>query len=345
MPDREGWNGSSNEPDESLHRPALPRRPARRSGCGGSEARKERSLERGREYLAARDFAKARVEFRNALQVDPKDAAARTLLAEAAERLGNYEEAAGNYRAAIDLDPAQVQARARLARMMVFGGVPDQALELLGPGLEREPKSADLLAMRGAARMQQGDTAAARQDPMRRSPSSRTLRRHRAARTLLWREGKREEALALLGRTLEASADDVMLREIYAELLLESARPADAACSSSASCARARDLSRRFRLAQLYASQRQTDRAVETLRDAVKASPRTWRRSSRWRGCWLPSDRSTRARRRCWAMSRRRRRPRAARRARSLLRGEQRPQQAETAYREVVAEAATARPA
>ena len=103
------------------------------AGCGGSEARKEKSLEKGQEFLAERDYAKARVEFRNALQIDPKNAGARAMLGEAAENLGDYEEAVRSYRQALELDPGQVRARARLGRIMVFSGVPDQALELVEP--------------------------------------------------------------------------------------------------------------------------------------------------------------------------------------------------------------------
>jgi len=242
-------------------------------GCGGSEARKAKALERGQEYLAARDYAKARVEFRNALQIDPKDAAARARLGEAAEGLGNFEEAVNNYRAALELDPGQGRARARLGRMMVFGGVPEQALELVGPGLEQDPRSADLLTVRGAARVQQGDVAAGRAD----AESALALQPNHSdatalLATLLWREDRREEALALLGRTIEASPDDALLREVYAQLLLTTGDGERAEVQLKEIVRLEPEVqAHRYRLAQSYASRGKTELAIETLRDAVAA--------------------------------------------------------------------------
>jgi len=244
-------------------------------GCGGSEARKDKALERGQEFLAERDYAKARIEFRNALQIDPTDASARTLLGESAEALGNFEEAVNAYRAALDLDPGQIRARARLGRMMVFGGVPEQALELVAPGLEQNPRSADLLGVRATARLQQGDVEAARQDAVaalavQAGHSDATA----LLATLLWREDKRDEALALLDRTLEASPDDAVLRQIYAQLLLTAGKPEQAAAQlKEVVRLEPENQAHRYRLAQLYASQKMTDAAIETLRDAVKAKP------------------------------------------------------------------------
>jgi len=61
---------------------------------------------------------------------------------------GLVEEAVKTYRYALVLDEKQTTARAHLARIMVVAGVPDQALELLEPGLALAPDSPDLLAVR-----------------------------------------------------------------------------------------------------------------------------------------------------------------------------------------------------
>ena len=50
--------------------------------CGGKEERKARYLERGKAYFEEQNFDKARVEFRNVLQIDPKTAEAYLYLAE-----------------------------------------------------------------------------------------------------------------------------------------------------------------------------------------------------------------------------------------------------------------------
>ncbi len=245
------------------------------AGCGGGEARKARAMERGQELLAERDYAKARVEFRNALQIDPKNAEARTLLGETAEALGDFEEAVNNYRYALALDENQVKARARLGRMMVFGGVPDQALEIIEPGLVKDPNSADLLAVRAAVHLQKGESDAARKDAeaaLAAQPNHSDATAVLA--TLLWREDRRDETLAMLDKTIKASPDDLVLRQIYAQLLL-TAEKSDLAEVQLKEIVRLEPgiPGHRYRLAQLQASRQKTDEAIATLRDAVEAKP------------------------------------------------------------------------
>src|SRR5881394_1486452 len=72
------------------------------SGCGGADARRGSHMERGREYFEQGNYEKARVEFRNALQVAPTDTEARFMTARVAEKLGNVNEAAQLYQATID---------------------------------------------------------------------------------------------------------------------------------------------------------------------------------------------------------------------------------------------------
>jgi Tfp pilus assembly protein PilF len=63
------------------------------SGCGGAKSRLARHLQRGQDYYQHGDFAKASVEFRNAMQIDPKDVTARVKAAETAVKLGQLRAA------------------------------------------------------------------------------------------------------------------------------------------------------------------------------------------------------------------------------------------------------------
>jgi tetratricopeptide (TPR) repeat protein len=80
------------------------------AGCGGAESRKAKHLEKGQAFLAAANFEKARVEFRNALQITPTDSEARYENGIVDEKLGNIREAAQFYQGALDAnadnDPA-----------------------------------------------------------------------------------------------------------------------------------------------------------------------------------------------------------------------------------------------
>src|SRR5262245_29999521 len=75
------------------------------AACGGATARHASYMERGQKYFAEGNYEKARVEFRNAQQVAPKDAAARFMNGQVAEKLGNFRDAVGFYKSTIELDP------------------------------------------------------------------------------------------------------------------------------------------------------------------------------------------------------------------------------------------------
>src|ERR1039457_6176039 len=132
--------------------------------CSGAEGRKNGYLAKGQEYLAAHNYSKARLEFRNALQLDPNDAQANFLAGEAAEHLGNTREAVQLFQAAIQTDPKHLGARAQLALLYAYGGAPDKAAALVDPGLALAPNAPDLLTARAAARARLGDKASAQAD-------------------------------------------------------------------------------------------------------------------------------------------------------------------------------------
>src|ERR1700721_4190242 len=69
------------------------------AGCGGAQSRKIKHLEKGQSFLAAGNFEKAHVEFRNALQIAPADREARYENGVVAEKMGNLGEAGQFYQA------------------------------------------------------------------------------------------------------------------------------------------------------------------------------------------------------------------------------------------------------
>ena len=122
------------------------------AACGGAEKRTARHMEKGQQYLAAGNLEKARVEFRNALQITPNDTAVRYENGLVSARLGNLREAGEFYEAAIEADPDNVAARAALGRLFLYGGQPDRALDTIGPSIEKHPDDPGLLIVRASAR-------------------------------------------------------------------------------------------------------------------------------------------------------------------------------------------------
>ncbi len=67
------------------------------AGCGGAESRKARHMAKGQTFLAKGNLEKARIEFRNALQIAPTDSEVRYENGVVDEKLGNVREAAQFY--------------------------------------------------------------------------------------------------------------------------------------------------------------------------------------------------------------------------------------------------------
>src|SRR5579859_3767499 len=115
------------------------------AGCAGSHDRFVSYMAHGEKLLAAGNLEKASIEFRNALQIEPRSVDALYLNGRVAERRGNIREAVEYYQSALDVRPADDRARAALAKAFVLAGGTQQALELVAPGLLDHPDNPDLL--------------------------------------------------------------------------------------------------------------------------------------------------------------------------------------------------------
>jgi tetratricopeptide (TPR) repeat protein len=118
------------------------------SGCS-REQRAQSYYENGMKLLAAKDYARASVEFRNAVKLN------KTLLP-AWQALGQIEEHNQNVGALVpidqtivELDPNNVPAKLKLARVLTLAGAFDEALTRVNAAAEVDEKNADLLALRG----------------------------------------------------------------------------------------------------------------------------------------------------------------------------------------------------
>jgi tetratricopeptide (TPR) repeat protein len=199
------------------------------AACGGAAARFASHLQRGKEYLAAGNLEKASVEFRNAGQIQPKNADALYYNGRVAEARGNIREAVAFYQSAVDAAPGNTEACAHLGKMLVFAGASQRALSLIAPSLVAHPDDPDLLAVRAAARHQLKQDDAALADAEKAVKTAPTNENAVAVLAGLYAETKDyARAISLVASTVAKVPQSLDLREVLTNLYLSNGQPHEA---------------------------------------------------------------------------------------------------------------------
>ena len=127
------------------------------AGCGGAEERKAAYLERGMQLFEEGNYEKAQLEFKNILQIDPKDANAHYQLGLILEKLGEWRPAMNQFLAVIKLDKTHVDAHIHAGQIYLLGNALDMALEEAETAVANAPENIDALVLRGGVRAKSGD--------------------------------------------------------------------------------------------------------------------------------------------------------------------------------------------
>ena len=246
------------------------------AGCSGAQTRKLEFMQRGRDFLAHGQYQKARVEFRNALQIAPKDADVRYLNGLVSERLGDVVQAAQFYQGAIDGRSDDVEARAHLARLFFLYGDPKKALETVQPSMAKHPDDPGLLTVRAAARsrLNQPGALADAEKAYKLAPHSEDTI---AVLTGLYlKAGRKSDALALLERGIADIPDTVSLRLALAEQFQEAHDPGKAeALFEQLVTLHPKNPVNRIDLAHFYAVSNRLDQAEAVLRQGMQTLPQS----------------------------------------------------------------------
>lgn len=242
------------------------------AGCTSSHERFAGYMAHGRQLLAAGNLEKASIEFRNALQIEPRSVDALYLNGRVAERRGSIREAVDYYQAALDVQPADDRARASLAKAFVLAGATQRALELIAPGLLDHPDNPDLLAARAAALHQLNDDGEARADAeraVRLAPTNDNAIAVLAALAL--RSGEKALAVSLARNAVDKAPDSIDLRRILAGVYLSADEPRQAEEQMRKIIAlEPGEMTPRLQLASHFVRVHDPDAAQRVLEDAVR---------------------------------------------------------------------------
>ncbi len=247
------------------------------AGCGGAKSRFESHMKRGQQYFAAGDYNKASIEFRNALQIEPKDMTARLAAGRAAEKLQKPRDAYGLYQSVIDSAPDNLEARQDMGRLLVYAGSSEQALKTIEPALAKHPNDPTLLTLRAAANshLQKRDAAISDVErALQLAPDNEEAIEVRAG--LYKQTGDIASAKALVDKAVSRAPDSTALHNILVDLALRSGDPAEAERQLSTLVKLApQEQEYRYRLALLYSRTHKLDEAQRVLEDMVKTMPKS----------------------------------------------------------------------
>jgi tetratricopeptide (TPR) repeat protein len=246
-------------------------------GCGSAQERYADHIARAQGYLAAGELGKASVEFRNALRIKPSDPEALYQLGYITEQRGGIRDGIRLYQAAIEAAPEDLRPRARLGAILILGAAPQRALQVVEPGLARQPDDPDLLAVRAAAHSALKDDAAARADAERAVQVAPTnAHAVEVLSTLEAQAGDLPAAINLVSSAVAKVPDAVVLHELLAALYMRSAQPDKAEEQLRRIVAlEPQALEPRVRLARFLSQSHQPDAAQQVLEQAVRDLPRS----------------------------------------------------------------------
>jgi len=247
------------------------------AGCSGGQSRLAVHMEKGRKYLAANSYEKARIEFQNALQINPKDAEAHYETGIVDEKLGHLPEAARSYQEAIDLTPKRdhLDATIALAKLFVLNGAADRALDVIQAALQQHADAPELLALRAVCRERKQDLTGAEADALHAMQLAPKNEDAIAALAGIYKsQGQGIKAQMLVEHAVQNIPGSTALHFMLAQIYTDAGRPVDAAAQYQKLIELNRsESSHRIRLAQFYTNTGQLDAAEATLRRALKDLP------------------------------------------------------------------------
>ncbi len=190
------------------------------SACGGQQATRDKYLSRGIELFNSNDHIKARLEFRNSIQIDPKFADGYYWFARTEELDQNWRKAFALFTRALELDSQHKDARLRLGRIYILGGDAEKALEAAETVLKEYKGDMDALVLKGLAQARLGETENAvevAKKVLARVPDNLDALSLVAA--LFVRNGQISDAVQLVRPSWERNKDDIALNLLLARLL------------------------------------------------------------------------------------------------------------------------------
>lgn len=245
------------------------------AGCSREPSQADLLIEQGKQNFDNAEYAKARAALEQAAQLEPKRPDVFFLLGQVAEKQGDVPAALGFYGESVNLNPDEIEARIRAARLFVDVGDIAQADSILRYVRDFRPNDRRLLTLEVILRERQGDAEGAiaqalkllAEDPG--APDASLL-----VAELYRRHGQLDKGEQVLRASLVKHPTDAKLRFELAQNLAAQQRPRDSEqLLLDLIAEQPLVYIYQQRLAELYVSENRLDEAEKWLRDAMRAHP------------------------------------------------------------------------
>jgi tetratricopeptide (TPR) repeat protein len=243
--------------------------------CSGPEAKKMKFFSKGKALYDKGDYVKAKLEFKNAIQIDPKYSAAYQMIGMVALRENDLKGAYGFFSKAVELDPANRAAQYELGKIFLAVGQPDKATEKADLLLKLDPNNADALQLKGAIMVNRKEYAQARVYLEQLiSRGIRTADVYFLLATSHMQGGNTAVVETVLRRGIEANPKSVFLHLALSELLARQHRVDEAAgLLLKVIDLEPAKVEHKLNLASLYWVAGREPQALEILKKLVVADP------------------------------------------------------------------------
>ena len=245
------------------------------AACDAPEERADSFRERGQALFEEGKYTKARLELKNALQIDPRDLEAIYYLGRINEKSGDLRRAYRAFSTISSERPDHVDANLALARIFLFVQDFDQAMEKANAVIGIDAENSEAHAVRGAIFAKWGQLTAAKYEAEAALSADPANKNASIVLSSVYRkEGKHAKAIKLLDESIRLNSNNVVLRVMKIVTHLSQKKPEEAAAALRELIKVAPDnFSYRSSLAKLYIALGRLDDAEQVLRDAVAKAP------------------------------------------------------------------------
>lgn len=254
------------------------------ASCGGKEDRKAAYFKKGKAYLEEFDLDKARIEFKNVMQIDPKFAEAYYYMGVLEEKNKEISKSYGYFKNAVELDPDYLAPKLKLAEIYTVIGGDDyleKAKKLLWDILAKDEDNIKAKLIWQQISYKEGNEeqaikkieALVEEDPLLDGGVILLSAAYLA-------DNKIDKSLEMLNRGIRANEGDMGLRLKKVSTLFHAERFDEAEKELIEIVNLDKNLfSSQLALSSFYAKRNQVEKAENILREGVNAKPKDVKRA------------------------------------------------------------------